>query len=85
MGDELGIINNFPRLIRLSSKHGYFLRITEDRVEGIADENDKYGKYLVNHYNSTRKLVIDTYVTLLRQINLNEPRKKSLVLEIMEI
>ncbi|XP_044170039.1 fibroblast growth factor 2-like [Acropora millepora] len=42
MGDESGIINNFPRLIRLSSKHGYFLRITEDRVEGIADENDKY-------------------------------------------
>lgn len=56
MGDK--IINNFPRDIRLSSRHGYFLRITEDRVEGIADENDKYGKCRVNRYNSTLTLVI---------------------------
>ena len=55
---EFGILNNYPRLIRLSSKHEYFLRITEDRVGGIADENDRCVKYLVNRYNSTRKLVI---------------------------
>ena len=44
MGDER--IRNVSRNARLTcSGHGYHLRVTEDRVEGIRDANDKYGKW----------------------------------------
>ncbi|XP_068705150.1 fibroblast growth factor 2-like [Montipora foliosa] len=41
MGDER--IRNVSRNARLTcTGHGYHLRVTEDRVEGIRDANDKY-------------------------------------------
>lgn len=32
-------------LIRLKCRHGYYIRVTDDCVEGIKDENDEYSEF----------------------------------------
>jgi len=45
LGDDLDLTKNISRITRLICRHGYYLRVTEDRVEGIKDENDQYSEY----------------------------------------
>lgn len=34
----------FSHQTRLTNSRGFYLRVTEDNVEGVEDENDKYSE-----------------------------------------
>ena len=36
----------FSHQTRLTNSRGFYLRVTEDNVEGVEDENDKYSEYV---------------------------------------
>ena len=41
---DFPITKNVSRVTRLTCRHGHYLRVTADRVEGIKDPNDEYSK-----------------------------------------
>lgn len=36
----------FSHQTRLTNSRGFYLRVTENEVEGVEDENDKYSEYV---------------------------------------
>ena len=41
---DFPISKDVSRVTRLTCRHGHYLRVTADRVEGIKDPNDEYSK-----------------------------------------
>ena len=60
----------FSHQTRLTNSRGFYLRVTEDNVEGVEDENDKYSEYVTKFctvqsssgFNTCRHLIKIDYI-----------------------